>query len=62
MKAKCPKCGWTTRDLEDDEVDMVKEGRYRCSGKCQEESVPNQMSSFPPRVRLMDEVKKHGDH
>lgn len=58
MKAVCPKCGWETRELGDDEIDMVKQGRYRCSGKCHDESIPNNPSTFPPRLRMPDEEEK----
>lgn len=52
MKAVCPKCGWETRELDEDEADMVRQGRYRCSGACQEASVANQPNTFPPRLKL----------
>lgn len=55
MTALCPKCGWETRELSDDEVQLVQEGRLRCSGKCQEASVPNQPQSFPPKLRMKGE-------
>lgn len=60
MKAVCPKCGWKTRELGPDECDEVRKGRYRCSGACQEASVPNQPMSFPPRLQLEEE--EHGNH
>lgn len=50
MKAHCPKCGWETRELSDDEVELVKDGRLRCGGKCNDASVPNQPSTFPPKL------------
>lgn len=59
MKAKCPKCGWTTRELNDDEEQLVKEGRLRCSGVCQEGAVSNQPGTFPPKLKLEDE---HGSN
>jgi hypothetical protein len=55
MIAVCPKCGWETRELSDDEVDLVHQGRLRCSGKCQEASVPNNPTSFPPRLKMKGE-------
>lgn len=55
MTAICPKCGWETRELGDDEIQDVKEGRYRCSGQCQEGAIPNQPQTFPPRLRLKEE-------
>lgn len=54
MKAKCPKCGWETRDLSDDECDLVKDGRLRCSGDCQNAAVPNSPGTFPPRLKLTE--------
>lgn len=65
MKAKCPKCGWETRELSDDECAEVKRGVYRCSGTCQEGSVPNMPTTFPPKLVLPElgdkkEDKKHG--
>ena len=58
MKGICPKCGWETRELGDDECDMVTQGRYRCSGTCLESSVPNQPQTFPPRLRMKPEEPK----
>lgn len=58
MKAVCPKCGWETRELGDDECDMVRQGRYRCSGACQDASAPNAPQTFPPRLKLKEEETK----
>lgn len=54
MTAKCPKCGWTTRELSEDEIELVQQGRFRCSGKCQEGSIPNQPQTFPPKLKLTE--------
>lgn len=67
MKGKCPKCGWETRELSEDEVLEVKRGAYRCSGTCQDASVPNMPGTFPPKLQLAEledkkEDKKHGHH
>lgn len=59
MKGKCPKCGWETRELSDLEIDMIKDGRLRCSGKCQEGAVVNQPATFPPKLQL-EEEHHHG--
>jgi hypothetical protein len=60
MTAKCPKCGWETRELNDYEVELVRDKRLRCSGACQDASVPNQPSSFPPCLRMVgEEEEKH---
>ena len=61
MKAKCPKCGWMTRELADEEVEYVKEGRLRCSGTCNDAAVPNMPQTFPPKLKL-DQEEPHGDH
>ena len=61
MMAVCPKCGWETRELSDDEVQMVKEGRLRCSGKCQESAVPNNPGTFPPKLRMKGDDDNGGD-
>ena len=53
MKAECPKCGWQTRELNDEEVELVRDGRLRCSGKCQESAVPGAPMSFPPKLQLL---------
>lgn len=58
MKAKCPRCGWTTRELGEDEVELVQQGRLRCSGKCQGSSIPNQPQTFPPKLKLEQEEAK----
>lgn len=58
MKAVCPKCGWKTRELGDEEVEWVNRGRMRCSGKCQEGSVPNQPLTFPPKLIMEKEESK----
>ena len=60
MKGKCPKCGWETRELSEDECGEVRKGLYRCSGACQEASVPNQPATFPPKLKLTEE--EHGNH
>lgn len=60
MKGVCPKCGWETRELDEDECDMVRQGRYRCSGSCQEGAIANQPASFPPRLKL-EEIDKKED-
>lgn len=63
MKAKCPKCGWETRELSDDESELVTQGRLRCSGKCQEGASPNNPGSFPPKLKLeLEEGKKDGSN
>lgn len=54
MKAVCPKCGWKTRELTDEEAEWVLKGRMRCSGKCQEGAVPNQPMTFPPKLKMED--------
>jgi hypothetical protein len=54
MKAKCPKCGWITRELVQEEVEMVKEGRLRCSGDCQLGASAGLPLSFPPKLLLED--------
>lgn len=54
MKGVCPKCGWETRELSDDECEEVRKGRYRCSGVCQEGSVPNYPLTFPPKLHLTE--------
>jgi hypothetical protein len=61
MIAVCPKCGWETRELTDDEVDLVRQGRLRCSGKCQDASVANNPTSFPPRLKMKGE-EEHGSN
>lgn len=55
---KCPKCGWETRDLEFEEVELCKSGRLRCSGQCQNAAVPNAPQTFPPRLRLENAPKE----
>jgi hypothetical protein len=60
MKAKCPKCGWLTRELSDDEIEMVEQGRMRCSGDCQAASSPGVPSTFPPKIHLEKEDASNG--
>jgi len=59
MKAKCPKCGWETRELNDDEEDLVRQGRLRCSGECQNAATPNAPQTFPPRLKLEESNASH---
>ena len=61
MKAVCPKCGWETRELIDEEVELVHQGRLRCSGKCQEGAVPGNPLSFPPKLRMKGEQTNGGN-
>lgn len=56
--AECPTCGWQTRELSADEVDLVNEGRLRCSGECQAHAAVNVPSSFPPKLRMITPVEK----
>lgn len=58
---KCPKCGWKTRELYGSEVDDVKEGRYRCSGSCENSAVPNQPGTFPPKLSLEEVEQEDSD-
>lgn len=60
MIAVCPKCGWETRELSSDEVEMVEEGRLRCSGECQAHAAVNVPSSFPPKLIMKAEEKENG--
>lgn len=60
MKAVCPKCGWKTRELQDEEVEWVVKGRMRCSGECQKKAVPNAPLTFPPKLKM--EENEHGNH
>jgi len=61
MTAICPKCGWETRELIDEEVELVHQGRLRCSGKCQETAVPGNPLSFPPKLKMKGEETNGGN-
>lgn len=50
--AKCPKCGWETRDLAPSEMDDVKAGRLRCSGPCFRPDPP-----FSPVLLMADDER-----
>lgn len=54
MKGKCPKCGWETRELDDEECEMVRQGRYRCSGACQGGDLRDVSLGKPPLLQLAE--------
>lgn len=61
MKGACPKCGWTTRELDEEECNMVREGRYRCSGACMGGDVRDVNLGKPPILKLVETEAEKDD-